>query len=110
MFNILIADGKLLIDLKADGDKGRWVTSSSSRVYWPPPASLTARIDSTTSQHTITGMYQNYHHTITIPLVTRTITTPLPYRPGFVRLGWSYEKLKTRKTEGLSIIDLGSSN
>ena len=62
----LILDGKLLIDLKADGDKGRWVTNSSSRVYWPPgpqgpqglPASHTARIDSTASSHTVTGQYQ----------------------------------------------------
>ena len=65
---ILILDGKLMIDLKADGDKGRWVTNSSSRVYWPPgpqgpqgpqglPASHTARIDSTASSHTVTGQY-----------------------------------------------------
>ena len=39
----LISDGKLLIDLKADGEKGRWVTSSSTRVYWPPPASTGLR-------------------------------------------------------------------
>ena len=54
----LISDGKLLIDLKADGEKGRWVTSSSTRVYWPPPASHTARLDSAASQHTLTGRSQ----------------------------------------------------
>ena len=81
-----VSDGRLLIELRGDGDRGRWMSAPSNKVsassyhrmftndhpdqvYWPPgppsslstgsPGLLSSRLDSTASQHT-TGRTLHY--------------------------------------------------
>lgn len=49
-------EGRVLLELthRVDGDKVHWVPTTN-KVYWPPPASHTARLDSNASTLTGTG-------------------------------------------------------
>merc|ERR1740137_153564 len=49
-------EGRVLLELthRVDGDKVHWVPTTN-KVYWPPPASHTSRLDSNASTHTGTG-------------------------------------------------------
>ena len=45
----IFAEGRLVIELRGDGDRGKWVSAPSNKVYWPPAqqaALHSARLDS----------------------------------------------------------------
>jgi len=55
----IFRNGELLLELRGDGERGKWVSAQVGKVFWPPgpPAAAphTARLDSGASQHTNTG-------------------------------------------------------
>ena len=71
---LLSSDGRLLIELRGDGDRGRWMSAPSNKVYWPPgpatslttgsPGLLSSRLDSTASQHTTGEKRRDTFHTV----------------------------------------------